>query len=177
MTTLAERLAEKHELDALIEQQDGELTPEMEALWDASNEAVKDKVESWGLWITRQQNQADAIDAEIARLRKRRDVIDAACARSKTELQRQMEAAGLDKVKGVLVTVAVQENNPSVAGELDRVALWKLYEAWRTEDAPPFAKHIDEYTLDKKAVLEAAKAGQPIPEGLTVVRNRSLRIR
>lgn len=172
-TTLRELLAERHELDALVEQRDGELPPDLEAAWTANNEAVPAKVESWGLWITRQEHLAAAISVEIDRLKQRRDVVRNGIDRSKSELHRQMEMAGIDKVKGVLVTVAVQQNNPSVVGELDEATLNHLAVA-----SSPFVRHVPaSVTLDKKAVLDAAKQEQPIPQGLEIVRTKSLRIR
>jgi hypothetical protein len=164
---------ERHALDALLEEHEGEVTPEIGALWSELDDKIANKVESWGLWITRQGSVCDAIDAEITRLKTRKAVAERAIAASKAELQRQMEAAGLDKVKGVLVTVAVQANNPSVAGELDTPTLNRL-----GVEGSPFARVVPIHVvLDKKAVLEAAKAGQPIPDGLSIVRSHSLRIR
>lgn len=177
-TTLRELLAERHVLDALIEDAGGDLTVNIEQAWDATNDAIREKVESWGLWITRQEHLADAIDVELDRLKRRKAVVCGAIDRSKDELHRQMEVAGLDKVKGVLVTVALQKNQPSVRGEL---APDELSRRWRvaSEDnaQPSFVRRVDAYTLDRKAVLEAHKAGQPIPEGLTVVQTTGLRIR
>lgn len=164
---------ERHALDALLEEHDGEVTPELAALWSELDDKIANKVESWGLWITRQGATVNAIETEIQRLKDRKAVVERAIASSKAELQRQMEAAGLDKVKGVLVTVTVQANNPSVAGELDTPTLNRL-----GVEGSPFARVVPIHvTLDKKAVLDAAKAGQPIPEGLSIVRSHSLRIR
>jgi hypothetical protein len=174
MTTLSTLLAERHDLDALVDAQDGELTPDLEAAWDANTEAVPAKVESWGLWITRQEHLADAIDAEIARLRQRKAVVEHAIARSRAELQRQMTMGGIDKVKGVLVTVALQANPPAVKGELSQDALRDLHE----DDGPAIVKLTPAvYTLDRKAALAAHKAGTPLPAGLTVEQAISLRIR
>lgn len=172
-TTLRDLLRERHELDALVEQAEGELTPDLEAAWTANNEAVPVKVESWGLWIKRQEGLVDGINAEIVRLQDRRAVVERSIAASKQELQRQMEAAGLLKVKGVLVTVAVQENQPSVVGDLDTPTLNRL-----GVEGSPFVQVVPIHVkLDKQAVKDAAKAGQPIPEGLSIVRTKSLRIR
>lgn len=178
-TTLRELIGdERHALDALLEETEGEVTPEIAALWAELDDKIASKVESWGLWIARQASMLNAIDAEIARLEGRKSAVKRAIASSKAELQRQMELAGLDKVKGVLVTVALQKNPPSVKGELAQPDLWKLYEAWRVGEGPEFVTRVPEvYKLDRDAVKVAHKAGQPIPAGLTVEQGTSLRVR
>lgn len=172
-TTLRELLAERHELDALVEEQGGEVPADLEAAWAANNEAVPHKIESWGLWVKRQEHLEDAIAAEIDRLKERKGMVRNAIERSKAELQRQMAMAGIDKVKGVLVTVAVAKNPPSVKGELDAETLENLYHS-----GPAIVKHVPEsFVLDRKAALDAHKAGASLPAGLSVEQSTGIRIR
>lgn len=78
-----------------------------------------------------------------------------------------MEAAGIDKVKGTLYTVTLQNSPPSVeVYNIDQVAV-----AWKVETVT--------VSVDKKAVLEHWKAteGRAVEDGITIKQGKYLRIR
>lgn len=173
-TTLREMVyGERDALDALIAMDEGELTATAEQLWAELEGAIDEKIERWALWTKRQDALADAIKVESDRLAARRTAIKNAIERSRAELQRQMEAAGKDKVKGVLCTVSLQANPAKVVGELDETALADIY-----ADDTRLVRFVPAtFALDRKAVLDAHKAGEQIPDGLTVEQTTSIRIR
>lgn len=161
-------------LDAKLSETDGELTPELEAEMAALDVAADDKIERVALYIREQTSTAEAIEAEAKRLQARAAAKLNAARSLKQYLEREMARLGKTKVTGLLATVAMQKNGPSVVGDLTQEQLDALY----TTDAGRFVRFTPAtFSLDRKAVLAAHKADQPIPEGLTVVQTESLRIR
>lgn len=164
-------------LDELLAETEGEVTPEIETLLNEWQDATNEKVEKVALYIQEQAATVGALDAEIARLTARKNARKKAVEGLKGYLLANLTRMGIPKVNGLLVTVAVQKNPPSVKGELDQQVLGAMYASpnhlWSR-----FVKRVPEsFTLDRKAVIEAAKADAPIPAGLVVEQSSSLRIR
>lgn len=154
----------------------GELSPELAELLDQAEGDFAEKVERVALKVRSLEAEAAAIKVEEARLSQRRKAVENAAASLKQYLHRGLDAAGEKKVKGTLVTVALQANPPAVAGELTREQLEERY--MESKGADPFVTLVPEsFTLNKKAVLEAFRAERPLPEGVSVVQGVSLRIR
>ena len=151
----------------------GELSPELTQLLDEAEGTLAEKAERVALKVRELQAEADAIKVEAARLSQRAHTATHAADSLKSYLKRSLEGAGIPVIKGTLVTVALQKNPPSVQGELSPDALKDLF-----DDATGFVVHIPEtFTLDKKAIIAAHKAGAAIPAGLQVTQGTSLRIR
>lgn len=160
-------------LDSWLEETGGELTPELEALLAELDGNANEKIERVALYIREQKALADAAKQEKDRL----DGIAKSRLRAAESLtgylHREMDRLGKDRVNGVLATVALQKNPPRVVGELSPETLAGIYQS-----GPAIVRHVPEsFTLDRKAVLDAFKAGQPIPDGLTVEQSTSIRIR
>jgi hypothetical protein len=160
-------------LDEWLEEAAGEQTPELEQLLSDLDVQAETKIVNVALYIREQLATSLAIDDEIERLTKRRDARKNAADRLKRYLEAWMDRLGKTKVTDPRCTVALQLNNPSVKGELSPATMAELHAAgsW-------MVKHVPEsYVLDRRAALEVHKQGLPIPEGLTVERSKSLRIR
>jgi hypothetical protein len=121
--------------------------------------SANEKIERVALYIREQKALADAAKQERDRL------AGIAAARLKAAesltgyLHREMDRLGKDKVNGVLATIALQKN--------------PLY-----IEKPEFVRYSPaSFALDRKAIIEAHKAGQPIPDGLAVTQTVGLRIR
>jgi hypothetical protein len=171
---LYELAAARDILDQFLAETDGEETPAIADLFAQLEGQVADKVEHTALWIREQEATAKAIREEEQRLAARRRAIENAVERTKSYLQAQMETLGRDKVHGLLCTVALQNNPPSVRGELDEQSLRDL-----AVILPDVVKRVPEtVTLDRRAVLAYYKEHGATPdERLTVEQSRSLRIR
>lgn len=171
-TTLYELADARDILDSWLLETGGELTPELEALLAELDGNVNEKIERVALYVREQKALADAAKQERDRLAG----IAAARLRAAESLtgylHREMDRLGKDRVNGVLATVALQKNPPSVTGEPVR-PLDALF-----VDAPDLVRYNPAtFSLDRKAILEAHKAGKPIPEGLTVQQTVGVRIR
>lgn len=160
--------------DEWLEETGGELTPELEALLDEAEGTFADKVERVALKVRAFEAEAKAIKDEEGRLTARRMARENAAKNLKLYLQRCLEGAGKEKVNGLLVTVAVQQNPPSVqvGAAVDEE---ELYAA-----GCQYVERVPErFVLDKRALLDAYKTSgdSVLPNGVTVTRSTSLRIR
>lgn len=160
-----------------LEESEGELTPELETLLAEIDEQAETKVERVGLFIRECQVHADAVKVERDRLTALAKRNERAVESLKNYLKVQLERLGKPKVQGKLCTVALQANPPAVKGDLPESELIRIH---RLSYAAPgcIVRYIPEsYALDRRAALDLYKAGQPLPDGLTVEQGTSLRIR
>ena len=125
-------------------------------------DAIEDKAENTAKIIKNLEADAKIIKEEEQRLAERRRSIENKVTRLKEYLQEQLEVAGLQKVKRPTITVAIQNNPPSV-----EIADEKLI---------PSEFMIPQYKVDKKSILERLKNGEMVP-GAKLVQGRGVRIR
>lgn len=161
----------------------GALPPDLAQLLAAAEGAFEQKAERVALKVRELLVEADAIQAEKDRLAQREKATRNAAESLKEYLKRHMEAVGLLTVKGTYATIAIQPNQPAVHGELSQEDLGILFRRGLVISTA-IGVRIDavnripeSYVLDKKAILQAHKAGAPLPTGLTVTHGSSLRIR
>ena len=124
---------------------------------------IEEKAENIAKLVKNLEADAKIIKEEEQRLAERRRAIEAKVERLKAYLQQQLEVAGLQKVKRPTITVAIQNNPPSV-----EIADEKLIPSEFMIPQP--AK------IDKKAILERLKNGEEIP-GCSIKQTKGVRIR
>lgn len=125
---------------------------------------ITQKVDNCAAVMRSLELEADAYRIEEVRLAERRKVLEANRDRLKRYVQFELESVGIDKCKGARFYVTIQ-NNPWKVNISDEAAVPADY--WR---------EVLERSLDKKAVLEALKAGDSVP-GATMTQERSLRVK
>lgn len=175
--TLYEATAALQITDEWLEEFGGELTPELEAAIEQAEGDFATKAERVALKAKALEAEAKAIKEEEERLAARRKARENGAKSLKTYLGRMLEVAGKDKVNGTLVTIAFQNNPPSVQvpEAIGTADLAELFEA-----GAPGIEHIPAtFAVNKRAVLEAwkEKGDAVLPTGWAVVQARSLRIR
>ena len=159
-------------LDELLLETGGELTPEIEELLEQLQGTTTEKLEKIGLVAQRYANDAKAIALELERLTARKKAFENSCAKMKAYAGRILDAIGQPSVKGVLCTVAWQNNPESIEGELTEDQLREL-----SVIAPELVRIIPEkLELDRKAAL-LWSTGNALPDGLQRTRGRHVRIR
>lgn len=164
--SLYELSEEQNALDALLALDEGECTPESDALTAELAGKLARKADSFGAYVRVLESADDTISDEIARLGARRRAIGNKVERLKRYGLMALQAMQRTKVEGALFTLAVQ-NNPArveiscAVGELPA-------EYVRTVPAS--------YEVDKAALSRALKAGAVV-EGATLVVSQSLRVR
>lgn len=149
-------------LDRLLDENGGELPPDVEPIFDAFHEKFSEKVENTALLVRQLKSEAEGIKVEADRLASRIAAKLHKAAALEALLLTVMQRTKTEKVNGVLATVAVRLNNPKVEPvvDLDDHALRNL-----AMSAPDFVRHEESWALDKKAVLESHKANT-LPDDL-----------
>jgi septal ring factor EnvC (AmiA/AmiB activator) len=149
------------------------LPDDLAELSQMADDDLRTKMARLGLAIRRRGQDTDAIRAEVKVLQARLAAREHEVERMKRYATLCLEIAGETKVETPLVTVALQQNPPSVRGELTQEVLDALW-----AHASPLVKFVPAtYSLDKRAALDLFKQGGELPAGLTVERSTSLRIR
>jgi seryl-tRNA synthetase len=127
-------------------------------------DAIEVKAENIAYVIRSKDLEVDVIKAEIKRLQDRCKSVENAKERLKTYLEEQLTLANVDKVKTPYVTVALQNNTPSV-----QIADENLVPA-------EFITIETIRKIDKKSLLQRLKDGETF-DGISIHQGRSLRIR
>ena len=124
-------------------------------------EQFEEKVENTVKVIKNKEAEKKQLKEEIDRLTKRKKSIENDITRLKTGLQGAFEITGHEKVKTLLFTVSLANNQPSVIID---------------EDLLPKKYFIQTLEPDKTAIKELLKAGKKV-KGAVLQESRSLRIR
>jgi hypothetical protein len=165
-------------IDEFLEESGGELTPEIEALLAKAEGDFDTKVERVALKVKELEGAATIAKAEKDRLASRQRKYENAATALKTYLARQLEAAKKEKVEGEIVTVAFQKNPESVEApaDLDLVNGVPAIFVRTVPATHELAKDVVKAHL--QAVAAGTEARNPkLPEGVKLVRTKSLRIR
>lgn len=150
----------------------GVLPDDIAAKLDAAG-AFDAKVEHIALLVRELKGEAASVSNEAERLEKRARGLLGNATWWERYLQRCLEVAGVQKVAGKLATVYLQRSPPSVALSADL----DLADAGVRQALDGFVVTETNHRLDKKALLEAHKAGASLPVGVSVTQATSLRIR
>lgn len=135
----------------------------LEDTLEAIEEAIEEKAENYAKVIKTLEAEAKAIKEEEQRLADRRKALENHATNMKLRLEDELRKVGLDKVKGLIFTVAIQKNPPSL-------------NVLSTEHIPSTYWIPQEPALDKKNLISWLKEGNELP-GVELVQGESLRIR
>jgi hypothetical protein len=160
--SLREIVEERQVLDLWLFEQEGELTPELDALMRDQEADEKKKIEAVGYYIATEEEEIEAIKRQIARLAARRQAkenrIDWLKNRYLAEMLMKLGYKVGDAVKGAFATVRIQLNNPRIDGapENPRVEAkddeQQVLARWFREGVP-FMSVREVYLFDRKAAL------------------------
>ena len=136
------------------ETEQGDIT----AILSQVKEQFDEKVENIGKLILSLKADAEAVKLEEQRLAKRRKALEEKSDWLKGYLQDELTNTGVEKVKGVLLTVSLRKNPPSI-NVVNAIQIPENY--WRTipEVREP----------DKKAILEQFRATGEIVDGVEII--------
>lgn len=158
---LYEITREAQELAFLLETD--ELTSELEAALLINQDQLQAKAGNYAKVIANIQSDADAIDAEIKRLKAMKDTKDRSISRLKEALRDAMLISGIDKIESSLFKLSLRR---SEAVEVDVV-----------EALPNAFQNVKNVvTADKVAIKEAIKRGENVI-GARIIENFSLQIK
>ncbi|MES2395462.1 MAG: siphovirus Gp157 family protein [Bacteroidota bacterium] len=146
-----------------IEQNDGELTPELEQALSLTQEQFQEKAVSYGYVIKQFDDKINVIDAEIERLQELRFNANKKYNLFKDRLSDAMQAFGFEKITTPLLTLSFRK---SESVEItDKNLIPEVYNMTKVEINP-----------NKSAIKQAIKAGATIP-GAQIVVKQNLQIR
>jgi ABC-type transporter Mla subunit MlaD len=172
--SLTEQMAR---IEGMLEENGGELTPELESEWQETRESLVRKVDNYNALVQKLSAYSEAIKGEISRLQSLAKTADNSLNRVKEHIRDTMVANGMTTLEGAFCKISLAK---STATETDDAEMLKPYEpmidALRAK-LPPYV------TLDvgvsKKVVKDMAKG---LPDGVslngvTFVTNTSIRIK
>lgn len=169
MATLYEHVANYRQAMDLLEEAEGELTPEVEALLESVEDGLPAKVDGVAAMIRNLEADAAAFDLEQKLFADKKKKATKSVERLKEYLRSALIVADQKSIKGVRFTVALQANAPTVE-LLGGV----------TAEALPFEFRRTKVTheVDKTALKEALKAGDEAALAVAELRTSShVRIR
>jgi hypothetical protein len=187
--TLGERREALDIIDGWIRENESEIAAAEGALpdflvqlLDEAEGAFKTKAARVARYILTLDGEARQLADEIDRLRLRQKVRQNAATRLRRYLFDHMRLQNIADASDPFITVKLQKTPPKVtdAGLLTPDDLQDMYERAVIEgDAlRQFVRCTPAvYELDKRAVLAAFKDGDPLPAGIGVVQDDTLRIR
>lgn len=160
-------------LESLLEDNGGELTPDIEALWQETGESLTKKVDNYNALIIKLKNYSSNLDAEIKRLQGLKKTADNSLKNVKEHIKSVMEQFGIDKLEGAYCKISLASSTSTEVDEetvlapyLSRIANLNLPE-WITADLK----------VSKTALKDAFKDKDVTPAGVSFVKNKSLRIK
>jgi hypothetical protein len=154
------------EIDAELAETDGEFTEAMQQRLDAAEGEWQDKVQRVALYIRSLAGDAAAIATEEARLKKRRGALEKRAAWLKdVYLRHALDSQQRTEVPGVLATVKIGKNPPSVECDIDPEFV-----------DPAWVRHKHSVELDKAEILAAHKRGDILPPEIRVVQRLAVKI-
>lgn len=153
------------QLDEMLDEAEGVLTDETEALLAQLTGTLDSKVDSICRLRKNRLASADACRAEIERLEKREDAFRRGAESLRAFLFGAFTSLQKDKVKTPSFTVFVKNGPLSVQ-----------YDG-ATEALPAHFLRFKAPEVDKKALLAAHEAGETLPDGVLVGRKQHLEIR
>ena len=142
---------------------DEELLEAEKYLIDAEVE-LTEKVENIAKFIKNLEAERESFKKESDRLASKAKSLGNKADSLKRYLQESLEASGVDKVKGQLFTVSLQNNAMSL-------------DVSNTEHIPMEFKRTPEPVVNKRELLKHIKDTGEIFDGVEVKRTRSIRIR
>jgi|GEM_PF-2472242 hypothetical protein len=174
-STLYQLTAQMAEIECILSENGGELTPELEAAWDETREGLMSKADNYNALIQKFKASEAAIDNEIKRLQSLQKTVKNGQKRLKDHILECMNAFDIKQLEGQFCKMSVRSSK-SLNVE-DEMILF------------PFRGKIDELNallpdyvtvdvnISKTAIKEQFKDTDVLPAGCEYVENETLQIR
>jgi Siphovirus Gp157 len=146
------------QISDILTENEGELTPELEARLDALMLSGQESMEAAAMVVKQLEGSATACEEESKRLRERAKAFSDNAQRLKDRMVVALDSAFNGKIKTPLFTIWAQSTAPTVV-----VDLAPGYTAEMLHDEHPKLVRV-KMEIDRPAVLAAWKAGEELPE-------------
>lgn len=169
---LYELTAEQARIESLLEENGGEITPEIEEALTLTAEALPRKVDGYGVLIRQFAAAEAACDAEIKRLQGLKKTAQNAQRGMKDRILYAMQTFGFDKLAGETTKFSTRK---STAVEVDEDTLLAAYREKIADFVATLPAWLSlEVKVSKTAIGNEYKSSGLTPEGAQVVENTSL---
>ena len=169
---LYELTAEQARIEDLLEENGGEITPEIEEALTLTAEALPKKVDGYGVLIRQFAAAEAACDAEIKRLQGLKKTAQNAQKGMKDRILYAMQTFGFDKLAGETTKFSTRA---SKAVDVNEDVLLMNYREKIARFVSTLPDWISlEVKVSKQVIKDAYKATGITPEGAQVVENTSL---
>ena len=173
--TLYQLTDEEQALEAVLIENGGELTPELEAAMAANAAALTKKVDSYGALVRKFAATSDICKAEITRIQGIKTTCDKSVKRLKDFVAQTMDAHQLKTMEGDLTKVTLIT---SKATEVDEEKVLAPYAALIEALQAKLPDYIQiKATVSKTALKDRFAGTEVAPEGVTFTENKTIRIK
>lgn len=168
-------MEQMNQIEGIIYENEGEMTPELESAWDETQESLTAKTDGYNSLIQKFKASEVAIDNEIKRLQNLKKTVTNGQKRVKSHLLDLMNKFGYDKLEGNFCRMSIRKSKS--LNVKDEMILF------------PFRGKIDELNallpdyvtvevkISKTAIKEQFKGTDVLPAGCEYVENETLQIR
>ena len=171
--TLYDLTGQMASIDAMLEETGGELTPELEELWQETNESLVQKVDNYNDLIKYNEDFSENVANRIKELQALKKTADNKVKRLKEHIKDTMEFYHIDKLEGKLCKMSLSH---STSTEVDEGLLLQPYLCRLARlDLPAWI--TAELKVNKTILKDNFKGKEVTPAGVSFVKNTSLRIK
>lgn len=171
--TLYELTAQMRRIEDALDETGGELTPELEELWQETGESLTQKVDNYFALIDKLTDYSDVVSAKIKRYQEMKKRTDNAVKRLKSHIMDTMIANGISKLEGADCKMSLSQ---TTATEVDEETVLQPYLS-RLDRLmlPPWISA--ELKVSKSILKDTYKNADVTPAGVKFVKNTQLRIK
>lgn len=171
MATLNELLRDKLNIEDMLIESGGELTPEIIEQMDFNAKNIRDKIDSYHNIVVKMEYGTSEIDAEIKRLQALKSAKKNAVKSLKERLIYLMDEAELQSIDGNLCKAYIKNNAPSLVID-DVVSFTATYTDAVTRLSESFPNYIKvSVDVDRAALKAALKEDEVNGASLSVSRS------
>ena len=174
--SLFQLTAEQREIEEILWENGGELTPELEERMNSNSEAMAIKADSYSVLIRRFDSASDAIAKEIKRLTALKKTADSAVKKLKGNVERCMTDNGISVLEGSMTRFSFKKNPPSIQVDEEKILSPYMKQVQQLTESWPLHIKVN-VELSKSAIMDCYKEKKILPDGAQIVQGQSLQMK
>lgn len=163
------------DIERMLDENGGEITPELEALWAETKESLKEKADSYNTVIRKYEAFIKAADDEIAHYEDMKKKAENSLRHIKEHIRDTMAFNGIDRIEGRFCKIRLLR---SIATEVDEEAVLQPYRAKLEKLAEALPSWVTaNLKVSKSELRRVFKDSDVKPAGVDFVTNTSIIIK